>query len=104
MNRYKIDWNTYFAGDYPYALYVKSAWYQRWKFVASFRTKEDAVDLFEKLASLPIPLPTQEYDHNGNRVTNDPTRPGCYVGPLSGVYVPRTTREAHDTPPPKPRK
>lgn len=57
MNSYKIDWNSYSADSYPYALYSRRVWWRRWEHVASFRTKEDARVFHQKLIGLPIYLP-----------------------------------------------
>jgi hypothetical protein len=54
MNHYKIDWNRWMADEYPYALYSRATWYRPWKHVASFRSKEEARALHEKLKGLPI--------------------------------------------------
>lgn len=53
-NKYKIDFNTYSADTFPYALYVKPPGiFSRWKHVASYKTKESAMALYEKLVGLP---------------------------------------------------
>lgn len=54
-NQYKIDYNKYSADSYPYALYVKSpkGFIRKWEFIASFKTKEEARELFRKLTDLP---------------------------------------------------
>jgi hypothetical protein len=56
MNHYKIDWNRYGMGDYPYALYVRAAWWRGWQHVCSFRTIAEAEAHHSKLSGLPVRL------------------------------------------------
>lgn len=57
MNRYKIDVNTYVSSSFPYALYVKRAWWRRWQHIESFKTVEAAKAVHDQLAAMPIFLP-----------------------------------------------
>jgi hypothetical protein len=56
MNHYKIDWNRYGFGEYPYALHVRAAWWRRWQHVQSFKTVAEAKEYHAKLTGLPIVL------------------------------------------------
>lgn len=57
MNSYKIDFSRYGSDTYPYALLCRRAWWRRWEHISSFRTKEEALELFAKLNGLPEYLP-----------------------------------------------
>jgi hypothetical protein len=54
MNKYKIDYNKYADIRWPYALYARCAWSWRWEFIKSCESKEEAVELFNKLNGLPV--------------------------------------------------
>lgn len=56
MNKYKIDANIYLSGSFPYALYVKRAWWRRWEHLDSFETVEKAQAAYARLAAMPIYL------------------------------------------------
>lgn len=58
MNKYKIDYNEYneYGTDYPYALYVKCKWRQKWKRICSLKTKDEGYELYLKLYGLPVYL------------------------------------------------
>lgn len=59
MNSYKIDWNKYSTDTHPYALYSKQgSFFTKWEFVASFKTKDEAREMHQKLIGLPIYLPS----------------------------------------------
>lgn len=56
-NKYKIDYNHYDIASRPYALYCKPhGLFKKWEFTGSFKTKEEAVSIFNMLTDLPVYL------------------------------------------------
>lgn len=89
-NEYKIDWNRHGTDYSAYALYSRApGWrglWRGWQHVNSCKTKQEAMELHQKLIGLPIYLSDGEPDNS------------------DGNYRPITRGDIPPSPPPTPVK